>query len=46
VRFGLKLDTVVDRQSYGISWNNPLPNGKPSLADQVRISADLYLVRA
>jgi polyisoprenoid-binding protein YceI len=46
VRFALKLETEVDRTKYGVSWNNPLPNGKPSLADQVRISADLYLVRA
>jgi polyisoprenoid-binding protein YceI len=46
VRFALKLATAVDRTKYGITWNNPLPNGKPSLADQVRISADLYLVKA
>jgi polyisoprenoid-binding protein YceI len=46
VRFALKLETAIDRTKYGVSWNNPLPNGKPSLADQVRISADLYLVKA
>jgi polyisoprenoid-binding protein YceI len=46
VRFALKLETAIDRTRYGVSWNNPLPNGKPSLADQVRIGADLYLVRA
>ena len=46
VRFALELETVVDRTKYGVSWNNPLPNGKPSLADQVRIRADLYLVKA
>ena len=46
VRFALKLATVVDRTKYGVSWNNPLPNGKPSLADRVKIAADLYLVKA
>jgi polyisoprenoid-binding protein YceI len=45
-RYALKLATAVDRTQYGISWNNPLPNGKPSLANQVKISADLYLVAA
>lgn len=46
VRFGLRLSTEVDRTKFGVSWNNPLPNGKPSLADRVRIDADLYLVKA
>jgi polyisoprenoid-binding protein YceI len=46
VRYALKLAAEVDRTEYGITWNNPLPNGKPSLADRVKINADLYLVRA
>ena len=46
VRFGLKLETTVDRTKFGIDWNNPLPNGEPALANEVRLHADLYLVRA
>ena len=46
VRFGLTLETAVDRTNFGLKWNNPLPNGKPSLANEVRLSADLYLVKA
>ena len=46
VRFALKLETKIDRTRFGVNWNNPLPNGKPSLADEVKLSADLYLVKA
>ena len=44
-RFGLKLETTVDRTAFGISWNNPLPTGEPALANEVTIVADLQLVR-
>jgi polyisoprenoid-binding protein YceI len=46
VRFGLHLEATIDRTKYGISWNNPMPNGKPSLGNAVTLSADLVLVRA
>jgi polyisoprenoid-binding protein YceI len=46
VRYALRLEAEVDRTEYGITWNNPLPNGKPSLADRVKIEAELYLVKA
>jgi polyisoprenoid-binding protein YceI len=42
-RFGLTLEAVVDRDKFGISWNNPLPSGAPALSNEVRISADLQL---
>jgi polyisoprenoid-binding protein YceI len=42
-RFGLTLEAVVDRDKFGISWNNPLPDGKPALSNEVTISADLQL---
>jgi polyisoprenoid-binding protein YceI len=42
-RFGLKLQTVVDRDTFGISWNNPLPSGEPALSDVVTITAELQL---
>ena len=46
VRFGLELETVVDRTQFGLDWNNPLPNGEPSLANEVTLTAELYLVKA
>jgi polyisoprenoid-binding protein YceI len=44
-RFGLQLETTVDRTKFGLNWNNPLPSGDPALADQVTITVDLQLVR-
>jgi polyisoprenoid-binding protein YceI len=46
VRFGLKLEATVDRTKFGLNWNNPLPNGEPSLANDVALTAELYLVKA
>ncbi len=42
-RFGLTLHTVVDRDTFGISWNNPLPSGEPALSNMVTITAELQL---
>jgi polyisoprenoid-binding protein YceI len=44
-RFGLKLEAVVDRDKFGISWNNPLPSGEAALSNEVTITAGLQLVR-
>jgi polyisoprenoid-binding protein YceI len=44
-RFGLKLQTVVDRDKFGVSWNNPLPSGEPALSNEVTIIAELQLSR-
>jgi polyisoprenoid-binding protein YceI len=44
-RFGLQLETTVDRTRFGLNWNNPLPSGDPALANEVTISVDLQLVR-
>jgi polyisoprenoid-binding protein YceI len=46
VRFGLKLETTVDRTKFGLNWNTPLPSGEPALADEVTLTAVLYLVKA
>lgn len=46
VRIGLDLGTTVDRTAFGIDWNNPLPNGEPALANDVTLTAQLYLVKA
>ena len=42
-RFGLALQTAVDRDAFSISWNNSLPSGEPALSNEVTISAELQL---
>ncbi|MDX6513055.1 MAG: hypothetical protein QOE36_2559 [Gaiellaceae bacterium] len=45
-RFPLTLRTTIDRTKFGLNWNNPLPSGEPSLANDVDLTAELYLVKA
>lgn len=45
-RIGLVLTTTVNRHDFGVSWNIPLPTGKPAVGDDVTIDAELYFVRA
>jgi len=45
-RVGLTLTTTVDRTAFGLNWNIPLPTGKPALANDVTLTAELYLVKA
>ncbi len=45
-RFGLKLETTLDRTKFGLNWNNPLPTGEPALANDVTLTAELQLVKA
>jgi polyisoprenoid-binding protein YceI len=44
-RYGLKLETTIDRDRFGVSWNNPLPTGEPALANEVVLTAELQLAR-
>jgi polyisoprenoid-binding protein YceI len=44
--FGLKLQTKLDRTSYGLNWQNPLPNGDPALANDVTVTAELFFTQA
>jgi polyisoprenoid-binding protein YceI len=44
-RLAVKLDTTVDRTDFGVNWNASLPNGKPGLADEVKLTADLFFVK-
>ena len=44
-RFGVQLEAKVDRTSFGLNWNNPLPSGDPALANEVTIIVDLQLVK-
>jgi polyisoprenoid-binding protein YceI len=45
-RLVLAFATIIDRTRFGLNWNMPLPNGKPALANDVTLTAELYLVRA
>jgi polyisoprenoid-binding protein YceI len=44
-RIGLNLSTTIDRSDFGLDWNNPLPSGEPSLANEVTILAELQFVQ-
>jgi polyisoprenoid-binding protein YceI len=41
VRRGLELEARVDRRSYGLEWNLPLPKGGFALDNDVRLIIDL-----
>jgi polyisoprenoid-binding protein YceI len=42
-KIGLHLETVIDRTTFGITWNMELPSGGWILDDQVTLTADLEL---
>jgi polyisoprenoid-binding protein YceI len=44
-RVGLAVSATVDRTEFGVSWNTPLPGGKPALANEVRIVGELAFVK-
>jgi polyisoprenoid-binding protein YceI len=44
-RIGLNVSTKIDRTDFGINWNNPLPSGEPSLANDVTVLAELQFVK-
>jgi polyisoprenoid-binding protein YceI len=45
-RFGIDLETTINRRDYAIDWSQELPSGEPALADDVTITANLALVEA
>jgi polyisoprenoid-binding protein YceI len=44
-RFGVELETAVDRHDYGLDWNMDLPNGSKILGDEVTLSVHLELIK-
>ena len=44
-RFGLRLETTVDRTEFGVDWNAPLPDGNQALENNVSVAAEIYLVK-
>jgi polyisoprenoid-binding protein YceI len=45
-RLGVNLQTTIDRTRYGVSWNMPNQSGGDYVANDVRLIAELALVRA
>ncbi len=45
-RYGLRLETQIDRTAYGITWNADMPDGTKALDDTVTLKADLSFVLA
>jgi polyisoprenoid-binding protein YceI len=44
-RLGLRLESTVDRTAYGVSWNAPNQGGGDYLGTDVKLIAELALVR-
>jgi polyisoprenoid-binding protein YceI len=45
-KIGIDLETTVDRTTFGLNWNAPLPGGKRMLEDEVTLSVHLELAKA
>lgn len=44
-RLGLRLEASIDRTEFGVSWNAPNQGGGDYLGDDVKLIAELALVR-
>jgi polyisoprenoid-binding protein YceI len=44
-RVGLELEATIDRRTWGLNWQMPLPNGGDALGWEVEITAHLELTR-
>ena len=44
-RIGIELETVVDRNEFGLKWNAPLPKGGFALDNDVKLQVELELAR-
>lgn len=44
-RAGLELRATIDRRSWGLSWQMPLPDGADALGWDVEITAELELIK-
>jgi polyisoprenoid-binding protein YceI len=44
-KLGLTLEATVDRNEFGVSWNAPNQGGGNYLGDDVKLTADLVLVK-
>jgi polyisoprenoid-binding protein YceI len=44
-RLGLDLEAEIDRTDFGVNWNAELPNGGPVAGNEVKLTAELELVK-
>ena len=44
-KLGLSLETAIDRNAFGVTWNVPNQSGGNYLGDEVTLKADLTFVR-
>lgn len=44
-RLMLKVAGSVDRTDFGLDWNIALPTGEPALSNEVRLDAELFLIK-
>ena len=44
-RIGLQLEATIDRRTWGMGWQMPLPNGGDALGWEVVITAHLELIK-
>jgi polyisoprenoid-binding protein YceI len=44
-RVGIKLETSIDRNAFGVNWNAPNQGGGNYLGDDVKLTAELALVK-
>lgn len=44
-RLGIVLNTVVDRRTFDLNWNKPLPKGGVALENDVTLTVELELVQ-
>jgi polyisoprenoid-binding protein YceI len=45
-RLGVKLETSIDRTTYGVSWNAPNQSGGDYVGNDVKLIAELAFVKA
>jgi polyisoprenoid-binding protein YceI len=45
-RYGLELETTIDRTEFDLNWNADMPDGTKALANKVTLKAELSLVAA
>jgi polyisoprenoid-binding protein YceI len=45
-RVGVRLEAVIDRSHFGVSWNAPLPKGGLALANETKLVVDLFFVKS
>ena len=44
-RLGIDLETEIDRTAFGVNWSAELPNGGPVAGNEVKLTAELELVK-